>query len=97
MSQLDDLLDGLDVRTEQTDGISFSVVGDAEDRRKVIGKLLEAGANLTHSGPYTDAEISPDVDASRFLFCGFLPKQDDPELLRDGRQFEVPEDSWYGG
>ena len=58
-------------------GLSFRIVGKYEDGRQVLKWLHDHGAQLQRVGPYTDANIQPRVDPTRFLFYGFLA--DPPE------------------
>ena len=53
-------------------GISFRIVGKYEDGPEVLRWLHDHGAQLQRVGPYTDAEMHPTIDPTRFLFYGFL-------------------------
>jgi len=53
-------------------GIWFRIVGKHEDGQQVLKWLHDHAAQLQRVGPYTDADIHPRIDPTRFLFYGFI-------------------------
>jgi hypothetical protein len=46
----------------------LTVIGKIADSQRVMAKLHEFGFRIIQSGPYTDREMHPSVDMTRFKF-----------------------------
>lgn len=57
-----------DWQIEETRVTRVRVVGPHEDSAKAFAWLAEQGFHVVRSGPYTDREMDPRVDVTRFLF-----------------------------
>lgn len=44
------------------------IVGQMEHAKPIMNELFNRGWRITRSGPYTDDDLFPKVDSSRFLF-----------------------------
>lgn len=57
---------GADVRRQCVERLT--IVGKEQDSRRVMKWLAERGFRIIQSGPYTDREMHPNVDLTRFKF-----------------------------
>lgn len=60
------LLKGCEVESEQMEKVT--VVGPMELSREVMKKMHDSGFRIMRSGPYTDLDMHPKCDMTRFLF-----------------------------